>query len=129
MEEEKVKLPSKKIILIVICVLFCFIIIGNNKDKITNFFENNFALIKKEEPTIEVKQTLTGLEFTISANDNYDQVTIELLIYNNEDVIISQYELTEMNLKKGNKYLITKDLSLNEWFESYKYSYSLKSFK
>ena len=129
MKEEKIKLPSTKIIIIVICVLFCFIIIGNNKDKITNFIESNFAIATKKEPTIEVEQTLKGLEFTITANDNYDQVTIELLIYNNEDIIISQYELTEMNLKKGNKYLITKDLSLNEWFESYKYSYRLKSFK
>ena len=87
--------------------------------------------VTKEKPTITTELTNldTTLEIKIKANDDYEEVIVELILYDEDDNIISQQHLTETYLKEGNTYIITYTPTLSELTKVDSYTCKLYKYK
>lgn len=118
--------------IIVLSTLFCVGLGGYlflDKYAKDNEIPNPIVTITKQAPTITANQTLTGIDITITANANYDEVTIKLEIYNSSDVIIGSYTLKGTGYLKGNKYQLSQSLTFNELLNGSYYSCKITSYK
>ncbi|MBE6702144.1 MAG: hypothetical protein E7585_01875 [Ruminococcaceae bacterium] len=90
-----------------------------------------FTEMTKQKPTLTADQSSLGtaVDIQIKANDNYKEVIVELLLYDENDNIISQQYLTQTNLTKGNTYIVTYNLSLSELTKVDSYSYKVYKYK
>lgn len=117
---------------IVLSTLFCIGLGGYlflDKYAKDNEIPNPFVTINKKAPTVTASQTLTGIDITITANANYDEVTIKIDIYNSSDVIIGSYTLKGTGYLKGNKYQLSQSLTFNELLNGSYYRYKITSYK
>lgn len=120
------KKPHKTISLfmVVICVVVGIIIynkVQNNSKSATT--PTPVAVITKAPPSVKGEQTLSGVKFTIHANDNYNEVQVVYEIYNSNNAIIKKGNLYGYNYKKGNDYTLSQNLSISEQltFDTIKY--------
>ena len=86
---------------------------------------------KVEKPTLSSSQSELGttINIQIQANDDYDQVVVELILYDKDHFIISQQYLTQVNLKSGNTYVVSYNLSATELFTAKAFKYKLYSYE
>ena len=81
------------------------------------------TVVTKAKPSVKGEQTLSGVTFTVQANDNYNEVQVVYEIYNSSNVMIKQGTLYGYNYIKGNSYTLSQNLSVSEQlsFDTIKY--------
>lgn len=87
--------------------------------------------VTKEKPTITAQQSNLGttINLQIKANDNYEEVIVQVLIYDENKNIISKQYLTQTNLTKGNTYIVSYNLTWSEITKGHSYTYELYKYK
>lgn len=83
----------------------------------------------KVKPSVTGKQTLSGVEFTVYAKDNYTEVQVVYEIYDSSKKIIKTGTLYGHNYKKGNSYTLSQSLSVSEQLSFDTIQYRIGSYK
>lgn len=88
----------------------------------------------KNPPDVSFKdsQSFTDLKnvcILVEANDDYKEVQVELCLYDKNGTVIVKKTLTETNLKKGNTYELTYNMSWSEALKCERGSCKLISYK
>ncbi len=95
---------------------------------------NIVTQITKDPPDVSFKdsQNITDLKnicILVEANDDYKEVIVEICLYDKNGTVIVKKTLTETNLKKGNTYELTYNMSWSEALKCEKGSCQLISYK
>ena len=81
--------------------------------------------LTKKKPSVTCNQTLTGIDFYVTANDNYNLVEITYNLCDSSGSVYQTGKVTGSGYIKGNTYKISQTLSLSELLKTNKISYSV----
>lgn len=84
---------------------------------------NPIVQIIKEEPTLNAKVENDSIVIIVNAKDDYNSVTVLLLLYNSNSEIISRYKLIGTNYKKGKSYQMKQKITIDELLYATQISY------
>ena len=90
--------------------------------------------VTKEAPVLDSEEPsdlsdLTTITILIEAKDDYDEVVVELCVYDDSNSIIAKKYLTETNLRKGNTYKVTYTMPLSEAWDADRYTYRVYNYE
>ena len=118
------------ILFTLISVIVYFLVIKPDLDQKNKNIKQGIAEIIKIAPSVTHKETLTGLDFYVTCNDNYSYVKLIISFKDNNGNIIKTETLTGYNYQKGNTYILSYKIdslsSLIDAFKSPKFSYDIK---
>lgn len=129
-QEEKhtsVLIPIVLIAIIIIAGIFIYNKVQSNA-KSSNT-PTTITKVTKTRPSVTYEQTLTGVKFTVQANDNYDEVQVVYQLYNSNNQIIKQGSLYGTNYRKGNSYVLSENLSFSELLNTNRIEYNIGYYK
>ena len=134
MEEEKVKKRGHGFLIFLVIVAILVGAFFGIKTLMEKQAQNQgktsvITAITKAKPSVSAKQTLSGIDFYVTANDDYEVVEITYELYDSSGSVYSTGKVSGSNYKKGNTYTINKSLSLTEQLKTNKISYSVNYFR
>lgn len=119
------------IVCIAILLLMCLPLIkeiSNDRKKEGNN-TSIYTEITKIKPTVKSVETLTGFDYEIYCNDNYDIVEITVKVMDEEGAIIHTETLQGFNYTKGNTYILSFEAPLEIILTGGRISWSVTKYK
>lgn len=112
-------------------IVFIMVIISVNKNLNSGSDKKTSVItqITKVQPDVEMQQTLTGIDFLVTANDDYDIVEVSYELLNSSGNVYVSNKLSQTNLRKGRTYTLTKTFDLSDMLKCSKVSYRISYYK
>lgn len=88
-----------------------------------------YTEITKIKPNVRTVETLTGFDYEIYCNDNYDIVEITVKVMDEEGAIIHTETLQGFNYTKGNTYILSFEAPLEIILTGGRISWSVTKYK
>lgn len=115
--------------LLLIVIVVIAIRVNYNSKSSSDKKTNVITQITKVKPDIEMEQTLTGINFLVTANDNYDIVEVSYDLLNSSGTVYASGKVNQTNLAKGGTYTLTKSFSLSDMLKCSSVQYRISYYK
>lgn len=130
----KVKESKAGIVLLLILIVFIAVVAvaiykSTEKTSQSEGKPSTITQIVKVRPDVSMEQTLNGINFLVTANDNYDIVEVSYDLLNSSGTIYSSGKVNQTNLAKGGTYTLTKSFSLSDMLKCSSVQYRISYYK
>ena len=130
----KVKESKAGIVLLLILIVFIAVVAvaiykSTEKTSQSEGKPSTITQIVKVRPDVSMEQTLTGINFLVTANDNYDIVEVSYDLLNSSGTVYASGKVNQTNLAKGGTYTLTKTFDLSDMLKCNSVSYRISYYK
>ena len=91
--------------------------------------KDSIGVATKTKPSVSASESLSGLVFSVNANDDYELVEIEVTVYDKDGAVIDIETLQGYNYKKGGVYKLTYEYPLEMLLRINRYTFRVLRYR